>query len=216
MEALPNVDLTDVLEVPRIFSCDDQTLPCDHTNKYRTITGWCNNLKTPGQGKSLRAFSRLLPPVYDDGVGTPRMRAIGGQPLPSARLVSTNMHPDVSRPHVRYSLMFMQFAQLLDHDLTHTPVNKAFVGEAILDCRPCDAMTSVHPECFPIQIPNGDPYFPKVNATTGELLCIPVTRYVERPRFSKRIDTFTFVKLTFLDLVSGRCRDVSPSVTENN
>lgn len=51
-----------------------------------------------------------------------------------------------------------------------------FVGESILDCQPCDAMTTVHPECFPIPVPEGDPYFPKVNITTGKPMCIPVTR----------------------------------------
>jgi len=51
-----------------------------------------------------------------------------------------------------------------------------FVGESILDCQPCDAMTSVHPECFPIPVPDDDPYFPKVNITTGKRMCIPVTR----------------------------------------
>lgn len=176
MEVLPDVDLTDILEVPRVFSCDEQTLPCDHTSKYRSITGWCNNLKTPGRGKSLRAFARLLPPKYGDGIGSPRTKSVDGSPLPSPRLISTRMHPDTSRPHVRYSLMFMQFAQLLDHDLTHTPVYRSFVGEAILDCRPCDATTTVHPECFPIPVPDDDPYFPKVNITTGKPLCIPVSR----------------------------------------
>jgi hypothetical protein len=51
-----------------------------------------------------------------------------------------------------------------------------FVGESILDCQPCDAMTSVHPECFPIPVPDDDPYFPKVNITSGKRMCIPVTR----------------------------------------
>lgn len=50
--------------------------------------------------------------------------SVTGQPLPSPRLISVSVHPDTSQPHVKYSLMFMQFAQLLDHDLTHTPVNK--------------------------------------------------------------------------------------------
>lgn len=113
---------------------------------------------------------------YDDGVGSPRQLGSDQTPLPSPRLVSTLTHPDANRPHVRYTLLLMQFAQLLDHDLTHTPVNRAFVGDAILDCRPCDAMTAVHPECFPIQVPNGDPYFPKVNISTGKPMCIPFTR----------------------------------------
>ncbi|XP_063223065.1 uncharacterized protein LOC134531301 [Bacillus rossius redtenbacheri] len=173
---LPRVDLADTLDIPRVFRCDEQALPCDHTSRYRTATGWCNNLRRPEQGKSLRAFVRLLPPQYQDGVGSPRAVSVTGGPLPSPRLVSVSVHPDTSRPHLRYSLMFMQLGQLLDHDLTHTPVNRAFVGEAILDCQPCDASRAVHPECFPIPIPEGDPYFPHVNISTGRPLCIPVTR----------------------------------------
>nr|CAD7448788.1 unnamed protein product [Timema bartmani] len=173
---LPNIDLSDTVEIPRVFRCDEQTLPCDHTSRYRTITGWCNNLRSPELGKSLRAFVRLLPPAYHDGVGSPRAMSVTGRPLPSPRLISVSVHPDTSKPHVRYSLMFMQFAQILDHDLTHTPVNKGFVGESILDCQPCDAMETVHPECFPIPVPEGDPYFPRVNISTGRPTCIPVTR----------------------------------------
>ncbi|XP_047106680.1 uncharacterized protein LOC124775853 [Schistocerca piceifrons] len=176
MAVLPNVDLSETLEIPRVFRCDEQTLPCDHTSRYRSTTGWCNNLRRPELGKSLRAFARLLPPAYHDGVGSPRAMSVTGKPLPSPRLISVNVHPDTSQPHVKYSLMFMQFGQLLDHDLTHTPVNKGFVGESILDCQPCDAMKTVHPECFPIPVPEGDPYFPKVNITTGKAMCIPVTR----------------------------------------
>ena len=55
---------------------------------------------------------------------SPRSRSTLGSPLPSPRLVSVNIHNDVSAPHVRYSLMVMQYAQFLDHDVTHTPVNR--------------------------------------------------------------------------------------------
>ena len=107
-----------------VFRCDEQTLPCDHTTKYRTLTGWCNNLLFPEYGKSIRAFTRLLAPAYDDGLMSPRSRSITGSPLPSPRLVSVNIHNDVSAPHVRYSLMMMQWGQFVDHDITHTPVNR--------------------------------------------------------------------------------------------
>ena len=39
MDVLPNIDLTDVMEIPKVFQCDEQTLPCDHTTKFRTMTG---------------------------------------------------------------------------------------------------------------------------------------------------------------------------------
>lgn len=52
------------------------------------------------------------------------MTSVTGSPLPSARLVSTMSHPDISHLHGRYTLMLMQFAQILDHDITFTPVHK--------------------------------------------------------------------------------------------
>ena len=124
MDVLPNIDVSDVMEIPKVFRCDEQTLPCDHTTKYRTLTGWCNNLNFPEYGKSIRAFTRLLAPAYDDGLMSPRSRSVLGSPLPSPRLVSVNIHNDVSAPHVRYSLMMMQWGQFVDHDITHTPVNR--------------------------------------------------------------------------------------------
>lgn len=60
MDVLPNIDVSDVMEIPKVFQCDEQTLPCDHTTKFRTLTGWCNNLNFPEYGKSIRAFTRLL------------------------------------------------------------------------------------------------------------------------------------------------------------
>jgi len=54
MDVLPNIDVSDVMDIPKVFQCDEQTLPCDHTTKYRTLTGWCNNLNFPEYGKSIR------------------------------------------------------------------------------------------------------------------------------------------------------------------
>ena len=175
MDVLPNIDLTDVMEIPTLFQCDEQTLPCDHTTKYRTMTGWCNNLNFPEYGKSVRAFTRLLAPAYDDGLMSPRSRSVTGSPLPSPRLVSVNIHNDVSAPHVRYSLMLMQWGQFIDHDITHTPVNRGF-ADSILDCKACDSNSRVHPECLPISIPQGDPFYPQINITSGRDFCLGFTR----------------------------------------
>lgn len=86
-------------------SCGESLLPCDHTSPFRTITGWCNNLAHPHYGKSISLFERLLPPAYDDGISTPRIRSVvagGTHELPSPRAISVNVHGDISRPHVRY------------------------------------------------------------------------------------------------------------------
>ena len=141
MDVLPNIDVSDVMEIPKVFRCDEQTLPCDHTTKYRYClysvftefiyilcfkltsrvvyfekkftepwqagaTIWISlnmvNLHTNETfclhfqlfvyfsfiGKSIRAFTRLLAPAYDDGLMSPRSRSLTGSPLPSPRLVN--------------------------------------------------------------------------------------------------------------------------------
>ncbi|XP_063866938.1 heme peroxidase 2-like [Scylla paramamosain] len=174
MEVLPNTDVSDITEIPSVFERDDQTLPCDHTLRFRTATGWCNNLNFPSFGKSFRAKSRLLRPSYENGLSKFRVTSVTGKPLPSPRLISANMH-DVSAPHVRYTLMVMQWGQFIDHDIIFTPINKGF-QDSILDCRRCDSPQTVHPECFPIAIPQNDPFFPPVNISSGQPFCIPLTR----------------------------------------
>lgn len=49
-------------------------------------------------------------------------------------------------------------------------------GGSILDCHKCDSKDTVHPECWPITVPDGDPYFPKVNASTGLPFCLHFIR----------------------------------------
>lgn len=155
--------------------CEDLTAPCDTTTPFRTFTGYCNNLRNPALGQSLTTFARLLPSVYEDGVSRPRATASNGTPLPNPRVVSTLIHPDISNLHTRYSLMVMQYAQFLDHDLTMTPIHKGF-HESIPKCRPCDAPRTVHPECNPFPIPPRDHFYPEVNVTSGERLCFPFMR----------------------------------------
>lgn len=155
--------------------CEDLTAPCDTSTPFRTFTGYCNNLRNPALGQSLTTFARLLPSAYEDGVSRPRVTATNGQPLPSPRVVSTLIHPDISNLHSRYSLMTMQFAQFLDHDLTMTPIHKGF-HESIPQCRSCDSPRTVHPECNPFPVPPRDHFYPEVNVTSGERLCFPFMR----------------------------------------
>lgn len=155
--------------------CEDFTAPCDPSTPFRSMTGHCNNLRNPEAGKSLTVFARLLPPVYEDGVSRPRQTSVTGAPLPNPRTISSLIHPDISNLHTRYSLMVMQYAQFLDHDLTMTPIHKGF-AESIPKCRPCDSPRTVHPECNPIPLPPGDHFYPELNVTSGERMCFPFMR----------------------------------------
>ena len=175
---LPNVDISGLVPpAPLIRTCVEieEHRQCDPTSKFRTISGHCNNLIRPEYGRSNTVFARMLPAAYGDNVSRPRTISVTGNPLPSARTVSTSIHNDIPHPHARYTLMVMQFGQFLDHDITFTPLNKGFQN-SILDCRDCESQQRVHPECWPITVENNDPFFPSVNISSGRPFCIAFTR----------------------------------------
>lgn len=86
-------------------------------SRYRTISAHCNNIKHPLWGASKTPYSRYLPPDYADGLQLPRA-AKNGDPLPSARLVTSIVHKDVDEPSNYFSVLFASWGQLIDHDLT--------------------------------------------------------------------------------------------------
>ncbi|XP_036149555.1 LOW QUALITY PROTEIN: uncharacterized protein LOC105828648 [Monomorium pharaonis] len=178
-DLLQNVDITGFLNHKPTnheeVECPVDNSRCDPTTPYRTLSGHCNNLRNPSLGKSLTTFARLLPPAYEDGVSKPRSNSVTGASLPNPRVISTVIHPDISNLHNRYTLMVMQFAQFLDHDLTMTPIHKGF-AESIPSCRSCDSPRTVHPECNPFPVPPGDHFYPTVNVTSGARMCFPSMR----------------------------------------
>ncbi|XP_055950747.1 uncharacterized protein LOC129984809 isoform X3 [Argiope bruennichi] len=168
------VTLPDHVEGKCRLEEEQSSLPCDHTTPFRSASGWCNNIQNPHWGKSLVTFQRLLPPRYHDGVSAARAVGRSGRALPSPRLISWTVHYDTDAPHARYSLALMQWGQFLDHDLTLTPMHEA-LGRKPLDCKACDSATTVHPECLPIPIPIGDPFFPAVHQNASKN-CISFAR----------------------------------------
>ncbi|KAH8389184.1 hypothetical protein KR200_003942, partial [Drosophila serrata] len=176
-DTLQTVDISGLLggaQKPQ-DGCPEPNTACDANSPFRTLSGRCNNLRNPNWGKSLTTFSRLLPAQYEDGISAPRVTGVTGTQLPNPRTISTTIHPDISNLHTRYSLMVMQFAQFVDHDLTLTPIHKGF-HESIPSCRACNSRQTVHPECNPFPVPAGDFYYPEVNVTSGERFCFPSMR----------------------------------------
>jgi Animal haem peroxidase len=140
---------------------------CDPQARYRSYSGWCNNLVRPYWGQANTVLRRLFPAAYDDGISKPRSRSLHGTPLPNPRKVSREVHTSESDPDPRYTLMVMQWGQLVDHDLTHAPMVRGHAN-SVLDCRACDSERE-HPACFPIPVPEEDRFFPST-------VCIPFTR----------------------------------------
>ncbi|XP_011844919.1 PREDICTED: thyroid peroxidase [Mandrillus leucophaeus] len=158
--------------IANMSGCLPYMLPpkCPNTclaNKYRLITGACNNRDHPRWGASNTALARWLPPVYEDGFSQPRGWNPGflhnGFPLPPVREVTRHViqvSNEVVTDDDRYSDLLMAWGQYIDHDIAFTPQSTskaAFGGGA--DCQvTCENQNP----CFPIQIITLRDYVPRI------------------------------------------------------
>ncbi|KAG8189104.1 hypothetical protein JTE90_028647 [Oedothorax gibbosus] len=149
-------------------------MSCDFAHFYRTADGRCNNLKNPCWGKTDEPYRRWLPPVYGDGLTSPRIR-VDGRPLPSPRQVyqwvssQWQQTTNSTLPHLT-SLVTM-WGQTLAHDLILTPTIKVTTREGnktevkTPECCPRFNATGVtwdgpyHEDCFPIRMNYEDGFY---------------------------------------------------------
>ncbi|XP_011373392.1 lactoperoxidase isoform X3 [Pteropus vampyrus] len=148
---------------------------CDYNSPYRTITGDCNNRRNPVLGAANRALARWLPAEYEDGLSLPFGWTAGktrnGFPIPLAREVSNQIASYLNEEGVldpNRSLLFMQWGQIVDHDLDFAPDTE--LGSSEYSKAQCDKYCIQEDNCFPIMLPPSDP---KVK-TQGK--CMPFFR----------------------------------------
>ncbi|XP_035252326.1 eosinophil peroxidase [Anguilla anguilla] len=144
------------------------------SQRYRTITGECNNRQHPLWGAANTPYTRWLPPEYEDGRAAPRgwdpQHAYHNFTLPPVRSVSQvvlyTQNEDISMD-ASLSHLLVEWGQWLDHDLTLTPQSPSTsTFRTGADCtRTCSRDTP----CFPIQIPLTDP-------RSGSQSCMPFFR----------------------------------------
>ncbi|XP_070182293.1 chorion peroxidase-like, partial [Littorina saxatilis] len=117
--------------------------------KYRTMDGTCNN--PFNLGAATKALSRVISPQYEDGEELPRMFGVTGKVLPSGRLISKVIHPDVES-NTRFSILLMQWGQFMDHDMVSTPLPVEDTRRTIKCCSEdrTHVRKDADPECFPI------------------------------------------------------------------
>jgi peroxidase len=129
--------------------CPKEITQCSKS-KYYLIDGTCNNIKVSWAGKHQSPYQRLLPSLYDDGIGKPRAKSIvDDQPLPNPRQIAIQVHyPIPSSPFnnadriTHFNTMFGQFVAF---DLT-----KATPTAVTCSC------AKKNPDCINIPTPKGD------------------------------------------------------------
>ncbi|TKS73543.1 Thyroid peroxidase [Collichthys lucidus] len=124
VELIREMVYTHTMVQPSPHVCDSDCL----SERYRSITGECNNRQHPRWGAANIPYSRWLPPEYEDAWGTPRgwdpEHTYHNATLPPVRLVSQEVlftHNDNISLDSTLSHLLVEWGQWIDHDVVLTP-----------------------------------------------------------------------------------------------
>ncbi|XP_031713358.1 eosinophil peroxidase [Anarrhichthys ocellatus] len=175
-ELLSERDMENLLQVTGC-SAELQRPSCDTdclSERYRSITGECNNRHNPRWGAANIPYSRWLPAEYEDVWGMPRSwdpeHTYHNASLPPVRLVSQEVlftHNDNISLDSTLSHLLVEWGQWIDHDVVLTPQSPS--TSAFRTGADCTHTCSRDTPCFPIQIPLSDP-------RSGVQSCMPFFR----------------------------------------
>ncbi|XP_059091262.1 peroxidase-like isoform X2 [Tigriopus californicus] len=143
--------------------------PCEGflSAKFRTVDGTCNNIQMNSLwGSAGSEFIRLVErnPLETFGYPPIFQQKQSKRFISSARAVSSAVHGGRDQSFSTFTAMLMQFGQILDHDITLTAeMNMCHENEECIeeemDC--CEYINHMErpKSCFPIQIPDDDPFY---------------------------------------------------------
>ncbi|KAM7077996.1 LOW QUALITY PROTEIN: thyroid peroxidase [Molossus nigricans] len=131
--------------------CPDTCL----ADRYRLITGACNNRDHPRWGASDMPLARWLPPAYEDGISEPRgwnpHFLYNGVLLPPVREVTQqviHVPNEAVTEDEQYSDLLMAWGQYISHDIAFTPQSTG-PGDGADGPLTCENRGA----SFPIQLP---------------------------------------------------------------
>ncbi|XP_076834778.1 thyroid peroxidase isoform X2 [Brachyhypopomus gauderio] len=145
-----------------------------YSEKYRTISGVCNNRNNPLWGAANSVLARWLPAEYEDGESQPKgwnnEQYYSGFLLPPVQKVSNEIMQSSSQYRLEdeaYSQLLVDWGQYIDHDISFTPQSTS--KASFLEGTNCLNVCENSDPCFPIQIPLNDEPF-------GNKSCLPFFR----------------------------------------
>lgn len=129
---------------------------CDPNTRYRSINGFCNNLKYPKWGAENSFSTRFIEARYQDGISE-FIKSSDGNELPNPREISIKLYSNRNTSSDLFSLVLPQYGQYIAVDMGST-------ADTLLELPCCNdngtlAQVPRIPMCKYIPIDSTDPTY---------------------------------------------------------